>query len=92
MKSIELTQDHKIKLLEMCKVLFSEYKIYFWLEPNNMLFIENEQKKIHWFEFCMTHLARKLLNPSDMALYQTTGNFLCAHPVDYLYSLFLKPS
>jgi hypothetical protein len=29
MKSIELTEDHKSKLLEMCKVLFPEYEFCF---------------------------------------------------------------
>jgi hypothetical protein len=29
MKSIELTEEHKVKLLEMCKVLFPESK-YWW--------------------------------------------------------------
>ena len=72
MKSIELTKDHKSKLLEMCKVLFPEYVIY---PADNDGFIEGEQWvgdqnmgedrpvnefNIHWFEFCMTHLIVKL--------------------------------
>lgn len=32
MKSIELTENHKSKLLEMCKVLFPEPEFYFWWE------------------------------------------------------------
>lgn len=75
MKSIELTEEHKTKLLEMCKILFSEYNnIRFGIPPfgtrdiiqfykgsktsPNYPFLE---LSIHWFEFCMTHLANKLL-------------------------------
>lgn len=72
MKSIQLTEAHKAKLLEMCKVLFPEYVIY---PADNDGFIEGEQWvgdqnmgedrpvnefNIHWFEFCMTHLFYKL--------------------------------
>ena len=72
MKSIELTKDHKSKLLEMCKELFPEYVIY---SADNDGFIEGEQWvgdqnmgedrpvnefNIHWFEFCMTYLQNKL--------------------------------
>lgn len=43
---------------------------------------------MHWFEFCMTHLAAKLLIMYDFKLYQTTGNFMYEHPIDYLYKQF----
>ena len=77
MKSIELTKDHKSKLLEMCKELFPEYTIY---SADNDGFIEGEQWvgdqnmgedrpvnefNIHWFEFCMTHLCVKIYNLID---------------------------
>lgn len=45
---------------------------------------------IHWFEFCLTHLSKRLLNPNDFMFYQTTGNFNYLHPVDYLYQQFIK--
>jgi len=78
MKQIELTEEHRSKLLEMCKVLFPEYVIY---TADNDGFIEGEQWvgdqnmgedrpvnefNIHWFEFCMTHLVEKLNNLSDV--------------------------
>ena len=74
MKNIELTEDHKSKLLEMCKELFPEYKeIYFGIDEydNNfngfIYFAKNKLPckniiEIHWFEFCMTHLIRKIDN------------------------------
>ena len=43
---------------------------------------------IHWFEFCMTHLAKKLLDPNDLMYYQTTGYFSYEHPIDYFYVKF----
>ena len=141
-KPIILTEEHKIKLIEMCNVLFSEYKsielwgfnsyddfcrlggnekidncIYFYPEklPLNKknpprIDWDNVQKTnipitIHWFEFCMMHLAPKIIYPlyiskdanSDeggqlgMELF---GNTILyhpkEHPVEYLYKQFLK--
>jgi hypothetical protein len=75
MKSIELTKDHKSKLLEMCKVLFPEYE--FDYEPElygrgigqNIdclsIYGKNVYENIHWFEFCMTHLCVKIYNLID---------------------------
>ncbi len=87
MKSLKLTEEHKSKLLEMCKVLFPEYNnvkvkctfqgkintvsknIYFDQSTNIMFFPKKEMgdvdpyityDKIHWFEFCMTHLITKI--------------------------------
>ena len=75
MKSIELTEDHKTKLLEMCKVLFPNYpnlKVRNSMEDFCMkqddCFIELQESGvnsrndtiIHWFEFCMTYLQDKI--------------------------------
>lgn len=72
MKPIELTEEHKSKLLEMCKVLFPDYKFYFYhpLLKTNMLvgFLRTNDSDtydncdifIHWFEFCMGTLAAKI--------------------------------
>jgi len=71
MKNIELTEEHKSKLLEMCKKLFPEYicwkfgkmkingdkELWFYDKYDN-------NYKIYWFEFCMTHLVEKILNPN----------------------------
>ena len=73
MKQIELTKEHKSKLLEMCKVLFPEYK--YWnlhdgtcdLCTENTLDFHKDEKpgwnswyRINWFEFCMTYLQDKI--------------------------------
>ena len=73
MKNIELTEDHKSKLLEMCKVLFPEYNYYSLHKTDNILTFRSnyfynhdddwsydEQLHIHWFEFCINYLSRKL--------------------------------
>lgn len=70
MKQINLTEKHKSKLLEMCKVLFPEYDdVLFSPITFNMLMFNGTEKDtvyIHWFEFCMTHLVEKLNNLSDV--------------------------
>ena len=49
MKNIELTEDHKSKLLEMCKELFPEYKeIVFGNFFGNVIFSKNKIKNINW--------------------------------------------
>ena len=72
MKSIELTEEHKAKLLEMCKVLFPEYSNLevrdsmedFCMKQDNLFIELNEAVNrrdctvIHWFEFCNTHLLK----------------------------------
>lgn len=76
MNSIELTEQHREKLLEMCKALFPEYPEvimttdYFMVETGEIEFrnwkdIDHRKwittKPIHWFEFCYKHLAKKVL-------------------------------
>ena len=78
MTSIKLTEEHKSKILEMCKELFPEYVIY---PADNDGFIEGEQWvgdqnmgedrpvnefNIHWFEFCHEYLVEKIFgNPKN---------------------------
>ena len=103
MKSIQLTEEHKSKLLEMCKELFPTYNFEFMRGKDEFGFdiydyftfylIEdyenNEWYKsktdIHWFEFCMTHLAEKI--DCDLA---HNIIYMKKHPVDYLYEEFKK--
>ena len=114
MKNIELTEEHKSKLLEMCKELFPTYNFEFMRGKDEFGFdiydyftfylIEdyenNEWYKsktdIHWFEFCMTFLAEKILDNSfgDISTSEL-GYFSCGpikevHPIDYLYKEFKK--
>jgi hypothetical protein len=64
MKAIELTEEHKAKLLEMCNKLFPKHcKFEFFTEDLRFLNEETDEflTFIHWFEFCMTHLVEKLI-------------------------------
>jgi len=90
MKPIELTNVHKAKLLEMCKVLFPiEYGIF--IGNDGMISLRGLGKQIHWFEFCMTHLRTKLnLHHDDLYLTTNPNVNTFTHPVDYLYSQFKK--
>ena len=132
MNNIELTEEHKTKLLEMCRELFPEYNRFigfyktedelFYKEKIykfNMLHLIGEDDNIqiiHWFEFCMTHLIEKLNDLSDV--YEEIPPYVAnvyggangkwnlyvkfhfhypknrykKHPIDYLYSEFLKLS
>jgi hypothetical protein len=90
MKNIELTEDHKIKLLEMCNFLFPEYK--FTLEQdcqlgahsysfNNLVFSKLTEKnhllngiEIHWFEFCITWLSHKIIFNPNNKLFACNHN------------------
>lgn len=76
MKPIELTEEHKSKLLEMCKILFSKYEELYLgindydLEPDGYIYfmINKNITRIHWFEFCITHLISKISEIEDSKL------------------------
>lgn len=105
MKAIELTEEHKSKLLEMCKALFPEYdkEINLEIEPDYeglQNFIQFRKKYencifIHWFEFCMTHLSNKLELLLKLDLIHSFYSFNEQvnnnnHIIDYLYEEFKK--
>ena len=76
MTNIELTENHKSKLLEMCKELFPinnigftddyycEWSLFLISDDDNDEMDVKDKIEIHWFEFCMTHLPEKIFkNP-----------------------------
>lgn len=90
MKNIELTEDHKVKLLKMCKELFPEYVDFKCFYTDINFFKGKQHFRIHWFEFCVLDLATKLynLNKRDkickIELYR--GDLIQNyHPIEYLY-------
>lgn len=108
MKPIKLTEEHKSKLLEMCKILFPEY-LLIDIHKNGLLVLWEELppsrmwNEIHWFEFCMTHLASKIIYSlyipknanSDEGgqigmdkFNNTVLYYPKKHPIDYLYFEF----
>jgi len=67
MHPIQLTEQQRSNLLEMCKILFSEFQIKYFIEydierePYESDYLEIHSKGkvfncIHWFEFCMRRL------------------------------------
>jgi hypothetical protein len=108
MNQIELTKEHKSKLYEMCKELFPEWTIY-KIEHDNMVSgnqwetdeedpqesIAVNEFSIHWFEFCIDHLSKKVYTINGKIMYGYTYfinnvRYIKKHPVDYLYSEFKK--
>ena len=71
MNAIQLTDEHKSKLLEMCEALFCSDNTPYIDKNNNIVVwnlaegVEAEYSvSIYWFEFCMTYLCEKILNPN----------------------------
>ncbi len=93
MESIELTEEHRSKLLEMCRILFPEM-FGLTIQDNGYLnYYEykkhaNYDDRFHWFEFCMTHLARILMCKNTKHMQQLFMGL--KHPIDYLYEEFKK--
>lgn len=83
MKNIELTEDHKSKLLEMCFKLFKKEIHGLTIQDNGFLNYSDTFKtvdyddRIHWFEFCMTHLIRKIDNLHSEKILKPLENKAC---------------
>lgn len=69
MKAIELTEEQKSKLLEMCNKLFPEYNeivltkqkfLNFGFKDHGSHTSRIGNMSIHWFEFCFIHIFPKL--------------------------------
>jgi hypothetical protein len=100
-KPIELTEEHKTKLLEMCKQLFPEL-IAITIEPNGYINASDGEDTysdlIHWFESTWI-LLNKIIekkSPIDITEIIKTYGLICfnrfesQHPIDYLYEEFKK--
>lgn len=83
MKQIELTTEHRIKLLKMCKKLFPEFNfelsdeycdlctvdtLFIWDINKEFRDAWNQWIRIHWYEFCNTWLVEKIFNPIPSAI------------------------
>lgn len=113
MEAIKLTKRSITQLKEMIKNLFPEYDYCDIVEETVIIgkkqsedefFINFKEPiiKIHWFEFCMVHLAPKVFNPWHSGQYtprtvkEKEEYYYCtictktAHPVASLYSRFKK--
>ena len=90
MESIKLTDEQKDKLLEMCDKLFNKNVIIFWSKPDNMLFNQDLQIKIHWFEFVYSFLGEKIVGYTYNLIRALDEENSEEHPVNYLYEQFKK--
>lgn len=109
MRKIELTIEQKKKLSEMCEILFPEYEFDFsWLNQHQgecpeLKYWNNKMKHaefIHWFEFCVNHLSKKLFDLNKRKEISSLNNYVSdillgvfkeyEHPVYYLYEEFKK--
>lgn len=98
MKQIELTKEHKSKLLEMCNTLFPDYSLI--VLTNNKTIRFNYKKHpayetwskgtIHWFEFCWL-LLNKILesNSSPVQISKTIHDFglICFNQFKWLHPI-----
>lgn len=102
MKPIELTDQHKAKILEMCKYFFrGYYHIGFYSQQSNNIQMSKTTKDIifvHWLEMCWILLNKiceeKVESPIETVNLITNFGMVCfnrseiLHPVDYLYSQY----
>lgn len=94
MKPFKLTDKHKSKLLEMCEKLFLD-KNHTWFKINldgEILWVNKKAgiEKIHWYEFCLCHLADKIYPGDYSNKAKFVVNIWASNPIDYLYEEFKK--
>ena len=96
MKNTKLTKEHEFKLLKMCNKLFPEYEdIYLFSKDQEDNYTEKDflsfnDDHIHWFEFCLIHLSKKLNLDSDDGpmIFSILIQNNQEHLIDYLYDIF----
>jgi hypothetical protein len=84
---IELTPKDKAKLLEMILILFPELNCIKCSALNFLYFRTKEglPLRFHWFEFCITKIAPKLIDKGLSISFDGDYN-----PIPYLHSEFVK--
>lgn len=119
MRGIKLNDSEIEHLFEMIEKLFPEYgdatfykcshqnadMLCFFLKENDSDLFDHCNLFIHWYEFCMTHLVEKILNPKpelpsriikdEFSEFFWSANLYAnnlggKHPVEYLYEQFKK--
>ncbi len=86
-KAIELSNDNEAHLGEMIQKLFPKS---FLIINDDGLFVGYNEHRIHWFEFCFTHLAEAVIKYNaqamgDLAYITMIKN---GHPIEILYTKF----
>ena len=96
MSKVNLTQDHKIKLIQMTESIMYDYDV--GVNEYNEVHYQHKQNpekqgEIYWLEHVIYHLAKKILNRDDSSIMQfhtrCLSNIFPAdhvyHPINYLY-------
>lgn len=103
MKKLELTEEHREKLIEMCAHLFGsaswaqnygKYEEGVLHTSDTDIYVDGVE--IHWLEMCMVHLPKALATPNNrdwdisvrQAYHLQEFYHHPKHPVDYLYQEF----
>ena len=96
MSKVNLTQDHKIKLIQMTEFIMYDYDV--GVNEYNEVHYQHKQNpekqgEIYWLEHVIYHLAKKILKRDDSSIMQfhtrCLSNIFPAdhvyHPINYLY-------
>lgn len=96
MSKVNLTQDHKIKLIQMTEFIMYDYDV--GVNDYNEVHYQHKQNpekqgEIYWLEHVIYHLAKKILKRDDSSIMQfhtrCLSNIFPAdhvyHPINYLY-------
>lgn len=90
---LTLTEGQKGKLIAMATVIFHGQTI-FCTGKDDMVFIKvgMDGKQIHWFEFCFTVLAEKVIkyNHQKMGDLSYTTMIGTMHPVAFLWNVMYE--
>ena len=101
MSKVNLTQDHKIKLIQMTEFIMYDYDV--GVNDYNEVHYQHKQNpekqgEIYWLEHVIYHLAKKILNRDDSSIMQFHTRclsnifffFYPFHPIMYLYERYRR--
>jgi hypothetical protein len=101
MSKVNLTQDHKIKLIQMTEFIMYDYDV--GINDYNEVHYQHKQNpekqgEIYWLEHVIYHLAKKILNRDDSAILQFHVSCLTiifsenspCHPINYLHERYMR--
>lgn len=101
MSKVNLTQDHKIKLIQMTEFIMYDYDV--GVNDYNEVHYQHKQNpekqgEIYWLEHVIYHLAKKILNRDDSSIMQFHTRCLSNifpsdhpfHPIMYLYERYRR--
>jgi len=101
MSKVNLTQDHKIKLIQMTEFIMYDYDVgvndYNEVHYQDKHHPENHPE-IYWIEHVIYHLAKTILNRDDSSIMQFHTRCISNifpndrpfHPIMYLYERYRR--